>query len=169
MGNNLTLRIAGIEKESVCDGPGIRFTVFAQGCFHRCKGCHNPQTHDPTGGYDITVGELLEMIDANPLLDGITLSGGEPFLQAGVLAGFAAECRNRGLSVMTYTGYLYEDILKSENTDWHELLRQIDILVDGPFIRERATPERPFCGSSNQRVLELKMVDSQSLNRPWSK
>lgn len=158
---NLThsvLRIAGIEKESVCDGPGIRFVVFTQGCLHRCAGCHNPQTHDPEGGYDISVDELLKMVDANPFLDGVTLSGGEPFLQAGPLAKFAGECCNRGLSIMTYTGYLYEDIAKSNRIDWRELLEQTDFLVDGPFVQEKATPDKPFCGSSNQRILEMNQL-----------
>ncbi|MDR3108202.1 MAG: anaerobic ribonucleoside-triphosphate reductase activating protein [Planctomycetaceae bacterium] len=149
----MTLRIAGLMKESVCDGPGIRFVVFVQGCFHNCSGCHNPQTHNPEGGAEISIDELLKMIDSNPLLDGVTFSGGEPFLQAAALAKLAEHCNRRGLSVMTYSGYHYEDIVEtSENTAWRELLRRTDILVDGPFIPEKATHEIPFCGSSNQRV-----------------
>jgi len=150
------VRIAGIVNESVCDGPGIRFVVFVQGCLRHCEGCHNPHTHDPGGGYEITVAELLAMIDANPLLDGVTFSGGEPFLQADVLAELAKQCRFRGLSVMTYTGYFYEDIItERENTAWQELLLRTDILVDGPFLRKKASPNIPFRGSSNQRILEL--------------
>ena len=152
---NKTLRIAGIVKESVCDGPGIRLVVFVQGCFRRCAGCHNPHTHDPGGGTEIAVADILAMIDANPLLDGVTLSGGEPFLQADVLAELAKKCCNRGLSVMTYTGYLYEDLIAG-NTAWQELLRQTDILVDGPYLREQATLDIPFRGSANQRIFELK-------------
>ena len=96
------------------------------------------------------------MIDTNPLLDGITLSGGKPFLQAGVLTELTAECRRRGLSVMTYTGYYYEDLVKqTDKPDWQDLLRQTDILVDGPFVREKATLDIPFRGSSNQRILEI--------------
>jgi len=152
-----TLRIAGIVKESVCDGPGIRFVVFVQGCARRCEGCHNPHTHDSDGGTEIAIDELLTMIDANPLLDGVTFSGGEPFLQADALAELAMECRIRGLSVMTYTGDLYEDIIaERENIAWQELLRHTDVLVDGPFLREKASPNMPFRGSSNQRLLELK-------------
>ena len=154
---NKTLRIAGIVKESVCDGPGIRLVVFVQGCFRRCDGCHNPHTHDPNGGTEIAVDEILAMIDANPLLDGVTFSGGEPFFQADVLAKLAVECRKRGLSVMTYTGYLYEDLVAG-NVAWQELLRQTDILVDGPYLREQATPNIPFRGSANQRILELKSM-----------
>lgn len=96
------------------------------------------------------------MIDSNPLLDGVTFSGGEPFLQAGVFAEFATECRRRGLSVMTYTGYHYEELVaQTDRPDRQELLRQTDILVDGPFLREQATPDLPFRGSANQRLLEI--------------
>jgi anaerobic ribonucleoside-triphosphate reductase activating protein len=99
------------------------------------------------------------MIDANPLLDGVTLSGGEPFLQAGALAELAEECRRRGLSVMTYTGYHYEEIVaQSQNADWQKLLQLTDRLVDGPFVQEKATPEIPFLGSSNQRILDLSQA-----------
>ena len=152
---NKTLRIAGIVKESVCDGPGIRMVIFVQGCLRRCDGCHNPHTHDPDGGTEISIDELLTMIVANPLLDGVTFSGGEPFLQADVLAELAKQCRFRGLSVMTYTGYLYEDIIAG-NATWQDLLCQTDILVDGPFIREQASQDIPFRGSANQRIFELK-------------
>jgi anaerobic ribonucleoside-triphosphate reductase activating protein len=157
MENSSILRIAGITKESVCDGPGIRFTIFVQGCFHDCPGCHNPQTHDPNGGYEITIAEILAMIDTNPLLDGVTFSGGEPFLQAGALAELAESCRQRGLSVMTYTGYYYDELIgQPQNADWQKLLQLTDILVDGPYIQEEATPTVPFLGSSNQRLRELR-------------
>jgi len=153
------LRIAGIVKESVCDGPGIRFVVFVQGCARQCEGCHNPHTHDPGGGYEIAIAEILAMIDANPLLDGVTFSGGEPFLQADALAELAMECHSRGLSVMTYTSYLYEDIIADrENAAWQALLCHTDILVDGPYLREKVSPNIPFRGSSNQRILELKSM-----------
>ncbi|MDR0337882.1 MAG: anaerobic ribonucleoside-triphosphate reductase activating protein [Planctomycetaceae bacterium] len=159
MKSNSVVRIAGITKESVCDGPGIRFVIFTQGCFHCCEGCHNPQTHDPNGGYEISIAELLAMVDENPLLDGVTLSGGEPFLQAGVLSEFAKECHDRGLSVMVYTGYLYEEIVaKADKIDWQKLLDLTEILVDGRFVREQATQEIPFIGSTNQRVLNLILL-----------
>ena len=74
----MTLRLAGTENDSIVDGPGIRFTIFVQGCPHHCPGCHNPQTHDFAGGTDTDCAQLLARIDANPLLDGVTFSGGEP-------------------------------------------------------------------------------------------
>ncbi|MDR3197319.1 MAG: anaerobic ribonucleoside-triphosphate reductase activating protein [Planctomycetaceae bacterium] len=157
MDNCTKIRIAGLVKESVVDGPGIRFTIFVQGCLRGCPDCHNPQTHDPQGGEEITIGEIASMIDSNPLLDGVTFSGGEPFLQAKALAELAGYCRQRNLSVVVYTGFYYEEILSdSDNRDWLELLKQTDILIDGPFDREKRTTELAFCGSSNQRVLYLR-------------
>ena len=150
-----TIRIAGIVPESVTDGPGVRFTIFTQGCPHGCPGCHNPHTHDANGGYEIAIDDILDQIQQNPLLDGITFSGGEPFLQAVNLAKIAHACHEWNLTVMTYTGYLYEDILASDNTDWQTLLRETDTLVDGPFVQELATTALPFRGSSNQKMIAL--------------
>jgi anaerobic ribonucleoside-triphosphate reductase activating protein len=151
------IRVSGFEKESVVDGPGIRFVIFAQGCQRGCPKCHNPQTHDLQGGEEVTVDEILAMIDSNPLLDGVTFSGGEPFLQAKALAELATHCRNRNLSVVVYTGFYYEEILAgSENQDWQKLLEQTDILIDGPFEHEKRTTEFAFRGSSNQRLLNVR-------------
>ena len=149
------IRIAGIVPESVTDGPGVRFTIFTQGCPYGCLDCHNPHTHDPNGGYEIAIDEILDQIKRNPLLDGITFSGGEPFLQAANLAKIARACHEWNLTVMTYTGNLYEDILASDNADWQTLLRETDILVDGPFVQEQATKTLPFRGSSNQKIIAL--------------
>ena len=86
-----TIRLAGIVRESIVDGPGFRFTVFCQGCPHHCPGCHNQQTHDFAGGKDVALSRILEEIDKNPLLSGVTFSGGEPFCQAGAFADLAEE------------------------------------------------------------------------------
>jgi anaerobic ribonucleoside-triphosphate reductase activating protein len=163
MNNYTKIRVSGFARESVVDGPGIRFVIFVQGCHHGCPGCHNPQTHDPQGGKEIAVDEILAMIDSNPLLDGVTLSGGEPFLQAKALAELARHCRDRNLSVVVYTGFYYEEILAdSSNRDWQELLSQTDILIDGPFEREKRTTELMFRGSSNQRILILHSDESKN-------
>ena len=150
-----TIRIAGIVPESVTDGPGVRFVIFTQGCPHRCPGCHNPHTHDPNGGYEIGIDDILDQIRQNPLLDGVTFSGGEPFLQAANLAAIARACHEINLTVMTYTGFLHEEILSNDNADWQTLLRETDILVDGPFVQELATMSLSFRGSSNQRMIAL--------------
>ena len=100
--NNGTIRLAGVVRESIVDGPGIRFTVFVQGCPHHCPGCHNPQTHDPEGGYDCAPQRLLEEIDRDPLVRGVTLSGGEPMEQAEALLPFAREVRARGRDLVIF-------------------------------------------------------------------
>jgi len=150
------LRLSGVVRESIVDGPGIRFSVFAQGCPHACEGCHNPQTHSTDGGYLTDTQKLLAEIDRDPLLDGITLSGGEPFEQAEALAELARRVQERGLGVIVYTGYTVEELLEgvSERPGWQELLEETDILVDGRFEKEEMDLMLRFRGSKNQRVLD---------------
>ena len=152
------LCINGIVPESVVDGPGIRYTIFVQGCPHHCPGCHNPQTHDFNGGHFVPLQDILDQIKENPLLAGVTFSGGEPFCQAGLLACLGKEIHKMGLNVMTYTGYLYEDLLTKSEADEGiaALLKETDTLVDGPFILEQRDLTLQFRGSSNQRILHLK-------------
>ncbi len=153
----MLLRVAGIIKESVVDGPGLRLVVFAQGCPHRCPGCHNPHTWDPAGGTPVEVEEVLAMVKKNPLLKGITLSGGEPFAQAGALAHLARQVRALGRDVITYTGYTWERLLELAQRDGavKELLELSDYIVDGPYIKEKRDPALPFRGSSNQRIIDV--------------
>lgn len=153
----MTLRIAGTENDSIVDGPGFRFTIFTQGCPHHCPGCHNPQTHDFAGGSDVTLEELLQKIDANPMLDGVTFSGGEPFCQAKALAQLGAEIRSRGLNIITYTGFTYEQLLEgaTEENGYAALLAVSDFLVDGRFEQDKQSYLLRFRGSSNQRYLDL--------------
>ena len=106
------LRIAGIEPESFVDGPGIRLTVFTQGCHHNCPGCQNPQTHDFEGGHFIEREAIITMIKENPLLDGVTFSGGDPMDQAAALIPLAREIKERGLNLVIFTGYTYEQLMK---------------------------------------------------------
>ena len=153
----MKLRIAGTVNDSIVDGPGIRFTVFVQGCPHDCKGCHNPQTHDFEGGTVADTEELLERIKGNPLLDGVTFSGGEPFCQAEALACLGREIKRLGLNIVTYTGYTFEKLYGSRNENhWNELLETTDVLIDGPFILEQKDWELTFRGSSNQRYIDCK-------------
>lgn len=151
----MMLRISGIANDSIVDGPGIRFTIFTQGCPHHCEGCHNPQTHDPAGGENVEIGELLEKIRANPLLDGVTFSGGEPFMQAKALAELGREIKVLGLNIVTYTGFTFEELYSNrEKNGWGELLDVTDYLVDGPFILEKKDWNIKFRGSSNQRYID---------------
>lgn len=105
-----SIKIAGIVRESIVDGPGIRFTIFSQGCPHGCPGCHNPETHDFAGGQDCSIERLLEEIDKDPLLAGVTFSGGEPFCQAEAFALMGKYIKKRGLTITIFSGYTYEEI-----------------------------------------------------------
>ncbi|MCL6560762.1 MAG: radical SAM protein, partial [Firmicutes bacterium] len=133
MNGQVKLRIAGVVRESVVDGPGLRYVVFAQGCPHRCPGCHNPETWDPAGGYEILLEELFADIILNPLLAGVTFSGGEPFLQAASFAALGVILREKGFNVVTYTGYTFEELLRMPDEGVQDLLAATDILIDGPF------------------------------------
>ncbi|AFQ42555.1 anaerobic ribonucleoside-triphosphate reductase activating protein [Desulfosporosinus meridiei] len=152
------LRIAGIIEESIVDGPGIRFVVFAQGCNHHCPGCHNPETQPFDRGTVVQIETLLRQMSKNPLLDGVSISGGEPFEQAEVLAELAAQVQKKGLNVVTYTGYIYEEILAnaSEQPGWSRLLKHTDILVDGRFELAQRNLLLKFRGSENQRLIDVK-------------
>lgn len=151
------LRVAGIVKESVVDGPGLRLVVFTQGCSRRCPGCHNPHTWDPEGGSEVAVEEIVSMVKQNPLLRGVTLSGGEPFAQAAPLACLARKVREPGKDVVTYTGYTWEELVELARGDpaVRDLLELSHYVVDGPFIRELHDPALPFRGSANQRIIDV--------------
>jgi anaerobic ribonucleoside-triphosphate reductase activating protein len=151
-----TLTIGGIEPESIVDGPGFRYTVFVQGCNLSCPGCHNAYLQTFEGGRRITVDEILDAIGDNPLLEGLTLSGGDPFTQARVCASLAEEVQAMGLSVMTYTGYTIEALWLANRPDWRRLIMATDVLVDGPFIRDLRNIDLRFRGSSNQRLIDVR-------------
>jgi anaerobic ribonucleoside-triphosphate reductase activating protein len=155
-----TMRIAGIVRESIVDGPGLRFTIFAQGCPHKCRGCHNESTHDFDGGYDCELNKILEEIDKNPLLSGVTFSGGEPFCQADKFYRLGIEIKARGLDIVAYSGYTLEQLRKLSEKDESigKLLDIVDYLVDGPFILEERDLTLDFRGSRNQRFIRMADV-----------
>lgn len=150
----MNIRIAGIVNDSIVDGTGMRFTVFVQGCPHRCPGCHNPQTHDFESGTETDTDEIIARFRKNPLLDGITLSGGEPFCQSAACLELAGAAHVSGLNVWAYSGYTYEELLSGQ-ADWRALLDEIDVLVDGRFQLEKRSLECRFRGSSNQRLIDV--------------
>lgn len=150
------LRVAGVVRESVVDGPGLRYVVFAQGCPHRCPGCHNPETWDPAGGYDVALNEIVADIVRNPLLGGVTFSGGEPFAQAASFAVLGKVLREKGYSIVTYTGYTYEELRAMTGPAVQDLLAVTDILIDGPFILAERDLTLSFRGSRNQRVINVR-------------
>ena len=153
----MQIRIAGIVPESYVDGTGVRMAIFVQGCPHRCPGCHNPDTHDPRGGEVWEVVDIVEQMQKNPLLDGITITGGEPFEQAAACAELANYAHRAGLNVWVYTGYKYDYLRHNKRAT--VLLDEADVLVDGPYIQELRTFDLPWRGSTNQRVLRLKGGD----------
>lgn len=153
-----TLRLSGVIKNSIVDGPGFRLTVFCQGCPHRCKGCHNEKTWDFGGGFDGKIDKIIEVAKKEPLLQGLTFSGGEPFCQAEAFSELGRLCHENGYNVVTYTGYTFETLITgfSEHPDWKALLEQTDYLVDGPFILEQRSLMLKFRGSKNQRIIDVK-------------
>jgi len=152
------LNLAGIVRESIVDGPGIRFVVFPQGCPHRCSGCHNSQTWSFEGGFAATTEQIIREMKKNPLLTGVTLSGGEPFCQSFAMAELAQAVHDQGLNVITYTGFTFEELLDKAHSEpaVQMLLGQTDILIDGPFIKDDHSYELKFIGSANQRVIDVQ-------------
>lgn len=155
-----TIRIAGVIRESIVDGPGIRFTVFCQGCPHGCPGCHNPATHDFSGGYDCQIEKIIKAVDENPMLDGITFSGGEPFCQPEAFLEIAKkikERKDRNLNIVAYTGFTYEELIElgKKKIAILELLQLTDLLIDGKFIEAKRDLTLQFRGSQNQRIIDM--------------
>lgn len=155
----MKIRIAGITPESVVDGPGIRLVIFTQGCYHNCPGCHNPQTHNPNGGSEIDVTDIQTLIEYTKLIRGVTFSGGEPFLQPKPLVLLAKYIHRLGLDVVCYSGFHFEELLKLGQKDpsFSDLLKQIDILIDGPYKAAERDTRLAFRGSANQRLINVNL------------
>jgi len=149
------MRIYGLVQDSIVDGPGFRFACFVQGCPHHCPGCHNPDSHDPAGGHEMTVEEVAKAMLSNPLTDGLTLSGGEPFDQAEDCLRLARIAHENGLNVWSYSGYTLDYLLEKGTEAQKSLLRELDVLIDGPFVLEERSLSLPWRGSPNQRVLDM--------------
>ena len=155
----MKIRLAGeITTDSVVDGEGIRSVVWCQGCIHNCPGCHNPLTHSFESGILKDVSEVCEEISRLEFQDGITLSGGDPLCQIDACLEIAKFCQGIGLNVWCYTGYKIEELLKRSQKEMKlkELLENIDVLVDSPFVLELKSFDVPFRGSSNQRLINAK-------------
>ena len=173
MTRSQTIRLYGTAPDSIVDGPGLRFAVFVQGCTHGCPGCHNKDSQPACGGTIQRIDDLVACITANGLVQGVTISGGEPFEQAPACAELARRLREHGLNIWTYSGYRYEDLMAraagaERNSDdvaaipslvdaagARDLLLATDVLVDGPFIQELHSYELPWRGSSNQRLIDV--------------
>jgi anaerobic ribonucleoside-triphosphate reductase activating protein len=164
------LQLAGFKAESIVDGPGIRATIFFQGCPHQCPGCHNPETHDPRGGSRASIEELIEMISKNGGINGITFSGGEPFAQASAAVELAGRIRSLGLNLVIYSGYTYEKlcVLGQADSAVSKLLEAAWLLVDGPYLESEQDLTLAFRGSRNQRVIDLKETLSEGIVTKWA-
>lgn len=151
----MKIRLASpMTVDSIVDGPGLRAVIWTQGCIHNCSGCHNQDTHDLEGGFETDIEDIKKQIKELKMQKGITISGGEPFLQAEQCAEIAKYARSHGLDVWCYTGFTYEKLVKSEK--YQELINNIDVLVDGPFVQEEKSLELRFRGSKNQRCIYLE-------------
>ena len=152
------MRVAGTVQDSIVDGPGLRFTLFTQGCIHNCNGCHNQETIPVDAGTEMSTGDVIKEMLRNPLTDGLTLSGGEPFLQAGDCAQIAEAAKGAGFNVWAYTGYTFEKLMEKakQEQDIFDLLSIIDVLVDGPFMLDKRSLSIKWRGSTNQRILDVK-------------
>lgn len=147
----MNLRLHRFLPRTAVEGPGLRACVWVQGCSIRCRGCFNPGTWPAAGGEVVSVDELAARIVATDGIEGVTFLGGEPFEQAAALAELGRRVRARGLSVMTFTGLVREEVEAAGRAEWDALLSVTDLLVDGPYVEELQDLSRPWVGSSNQR------------------
>ena len=151
-----SMRIFGLVQDSIVDGPGFRFSCFVQGCPHHCPGCHNPESHDPDGGREMTVEEVSRELLKNPLTDGLTLSGGDPFAQPEDCLSLAKTAHAHDLNVWAYSGWTFEHLRDHGTPEQRALLEEVDVLIDGPFVLEQRSLALPWRGSRNQRVVNVR-------------
>lgn len=154
------LHILKIYEETISDGEGLRYSIYLSGCKHHCKGCHNESSWNPSAGTPLSKRWLLEIVEdirSNPLLDGITISGGDPFFYPQSLVILLKTLKEQTmLNIWCYTGYTYEEILAKK--ELHACLTYIDVLVDGRFVKEKYSPTLSFRGSTNQRIIKLNKL-----------
>ena len=154
----MQIRLAAyLQPDSIVDGEGIRTVIWTQGCPHHCLGCHNPETHDFNGGALVDLEEIFEIIDSFEGQDGITFSGGDPFMQPKECSEIAKYARKKGLNIWTYTGFTFEHLLElsQKNPDIMSFLKEIDVLVDGKFVLSQKSFNCLFRGSTNQRIIDV--------------
>lgn len=149
----MTVRILDILFETTADGPGLRTSIYFAGCDHHCKGCHNPQSWNMNGGYEVTIDYLLDLIKDDEFAN-VTFSGGDPLYQCEKVSELARRIKaETNKTIWCYTGFTYKEIV--DNVWLSQILPYIDVLVDGPYIEELRDESLPFRGSSNQRIIEL--------------
>lgn len=154
--SNNEIRLSGIIEESVVDGPGYRFVIFTQGCPKSCFMCHNAETQSMTGGYIEKLDNIVNSFTKESLIEGITISGGEPFIQPDKVLYLVKKAKEHNLNVLLYSGFYYEELIKLNNEHVNEILNTADYLIDGPFNYKLKNLNLLFRGSSNQRIINLK-------------
>ena len=151
------LRYLYTYRETIVDGEGIRYSIYLSGCKHHCHGCQNPESWNPMAGKPVTrevINEIVKYVDSNPLLDGITFSGGDPFFNPEEFLNLVREIKLRtAQNIWCYTGYTFEELLDDPRRK--PILNYIDVLVDGRFEQSLYSPVLEFRGSSNQRILKI--------------
>lgn len=150
------MKILNIIHDSIVDGSGLRTVIFFAGCSHRCDGCHNAESWNIDYGTEYSEQEVIAEVQSNRMTKGVTLSGGDPFLQSNEASNLAKKLKELGYNIWTYTGYTYEEIMNSNNRHSLDLLRQSDVLVDGRFDKDKLSLDGRFVGSTNQRVISVK-------------
>ena len=166
------IRLFGLVTDSIVDGPGFRVSIFTQGCPHHCPGCQNPETHDPAGGSERNVADVVREILQTKYLDGLTFSGGDPLLQPEAVIEIAKAAKNAGLNIWLYTGWTFEQIQKgAAGEKAKEALTQLDVLVDGPFVEKLKTGNAIWRGSDNQRLIDVQrsLAEGSVIELPESK
>ena len=146
---------ADIQPDSILDGSGIRTVIWFQGCLHNCLGCQNPETHDMNSGMIVDIDEIKMKLKKLKYQSGITLSGGDPFFQPEAALEIAKFAQSIGLNVWAYTGFTYEALLNGDKNRL-ELLKYVDVLVDGKFMLDKKSLNCKFRGSTNQRLIDVK-------------
>jgi anaerobic ribonucleoside-triphosphate reductase activating protein len=149
-----SVNLAGFLDRSVVNGPGNRAVIWVQGCPIRCEGCFNPHFWSFSPENRVPVLQLAERITALKNIDGVTFSGGEPFCQAEALAALGERIQETGLTVVTFTGFSYDQILRKKRPSWQHLLSVTDLLIAGPYIPS-LNCRKPLLGSSNQELIFL--------------
>ena len=152
------IRLAGIAENSLVNGKGLRKVFFSQGCSHHCEGCFNQHTWEFAGGRMFDMDELVQKVKDEPFLDGVTFSGGDPFQQADKFAYLAKKLHEANINIWAYTGYTFEELMKLAQTNPHikEMINDVDVIVDGRFMKDKMSENLKYCGSSNQRVIDVK-------------
>lgn len=151
----LLLRIHNIIHNTRVEGPGCRTCIFTQGCLKHCKGCNSPQTWSLNDGYSVDINILAGNILSDKKIEGITFSGGEPFLQARNLYKLALILKEHNLSIVTFTGYSYKFIREVNDANWNNLLSVTDLLIAGAYEENNACYDRAWIGSGNQKYIFL--------------